>query len=677
MNPNRFPQALRRGTARTTALAAAALLLSACAFVFLATTAAFAQEVEPAAAHRAEVNQLLAEDLAAADGPVSFLVILRDQPDPTALLAAADLQSAAAADRRAALYRVLTAHAAASQAPLRAWLDARGVRYTPHYLANMIEVHGDAALAEELRLRPDVDRLARNPAVRQTHTLSGPLYGPSRAPAATGTPVASGAGAGWPLIGRVTPRSAFIQAPASAPAPTAAAALPYGLTYTKADQVWALGIRGQGVVIGSQDTGVQWDHPALRTAYRGYNTQAQTADHVYNWFDAFGRNQDDTFRGCSPDPQVPCDDDKHGTHTVGTMVGDATPDAGEVLGMAPDARWVGCRNMRGGVGTPASYTACFEWFIAPYPQGGDPFTDGKPALAPDIVNNSWGCPPSEGCDTGTLQQIVDTVRAAGIFNVASAGNEGGTDPFNNPNSCRTIATPIGLYDSVFTVGAHGANGSIALFSSRGPVTADGSNRLKPDLTAPGIGIYSSVPGGYQFLSGTSMASPHVAGAVALLWSAAPELKGEIDRTEEILRKAATPVLDNLCDAFGTPRSPNNIFGFGRLDALAAVNLARQPATLTVALQGGSGQAATGREVQLVDQRTKVVYSGVTDISGEVAWEATDARTGLLAGTYELWIEGCAGLTSAGSVTLAPGQAAEKTVISANAFCLALPQIYNR
>jgi subtilisin family serine protease len=356
----------------------------------------------------------------------------------------------------------------------------------------------------------------------------------------------------------------------------ATAALPYGLTYTHADQVWALGVRGAGIVIGSQDTGVQWDHPALVEAYRGSDSAALTVTHAYNWLDAFGR---DPFEdaGCGPDPQIPCDDQGHGTHTVGTLVGDATADGGTVLGMAPAAQWIGCRNMRGGVGTPASYTTCFEWFLAPYPQGGDPFSEGRPELAPDIVNNSWGCPPYEGCDAGALLQVTNLVRAAGIFVVASAGNDGW-------QGCSSITDPIAIYDSAFTTGAHDEQGSIAYFSSRGPVTVDGSGRLKPDITAPGVDTYSTYPGNtYTSLSGTSMAAPHVAGAVALLWSAAPALAGDIEATEDILIKSAVPVTSDSCGSDLSPMSPNNVYGYGRLDILAAVNLAREPFSPTVSL----------------------------------------------------------------------------------------------
>ena len=267
------------------------------------------------------------------------------------------------------------------------------------------------------------------------------------------------------------------------PAAVVPTQLPYGLVYTGADKAWALGIRGQGVVVGSQDTGVDWDHPALRSAYRGWNAQTQTAAHAYNWFDAFGRNSTDVnvYR-CSPDAQVPCDDGSHGTHTVGTMVGDASAEGGAVLGMAPGAEWIGCRNMRGGVGTPDSYTTCFEWFMAPYPQGGNPLTDGKPELAPALSTTPGAARARKGVTLTTLRQVVDTVRAAGIFVAASAGNYGG---FLSPPKCNTVMDPIAIYDSSFSVGAHDQNGTIASFSSSGPVTIDGSNRLKPDLDCAG------------------------------------------------------------------------------------------------------------------------------------------------------------------------------------------------
>lgn len=626
-------------------------MLAAGALLGLLSGTVRAQEVEPSSTRRADINELLAEDLAQATAPVSFLVVLRDQPDPTVLLAGAGMQAASAQDRRAELYRALTAHAEHTQAPLRTWLDARGVRYTPHYLVNMIEVQGDQALADQLRLRPEVDRLARNPAVRQSDTL----------PASRST------------SSRLWPR--FISGPAAVPAGVDATEvvptqLPYGLAYTGADKAWALGVRGQGVVVGSQDTGVDWDHPALRSAYRGWNSQTQTASHAFNWFDAFGRNSTDVKYGCSPDAQVPCDDDKHGTHTVGTMLGDATADGGTVIGMAPGAEWIGCRNMRGGVGKPDSYTTCFEWFMAPYPQGGNPLTDGKPELAPDIINNSWGCPPREGCDVDSLRQVVDTVRAAGIFVVASAGNYGG---FLSPPRCNSVTDPIAIYDSSFSVGAFDQNGTIAAFSSSGPVSIDGSNRLKPDLTAPGVNVVSSIPNGYLALSGTSMASPHVAGAVALLWSVAPELVGDIDRTEQILRESATPVINGDCDP--SPTSPNNVYGYGRLNVMQAILDARPPATATVVLSDESGQPLPLLPVRLVSAQTGFAYSGVTGADGKVQVAATSSGQPLLSGVYAVQVSQCQGFVTTQQITLPPNQNTQVRVAAPYAVCRYLPQVY--
>jgi uncharacterized repeat protein (TIGR01451 family) len=172
----------------------------------------------------------------------------------------------------------------------------------------------------------------------------------------------------------------------------------------------------------------------------------------------------------------------------------------------------------------------------------------------------------------SLRAVVENVRAAGIVVVAAAGNTG--------SSCASVSVPPALYDASFTVGATYSNGYIATFSGRGPVTVDGSNRLKPDVSAPGVGVRSSVPGGgYGYKDGTSMATPHVAGLVALLWSAAPHLIGEVERTQDIIRETAQPVVDGSCggDADG---HPNNVYGWGLADALAAM----QGPSLAVAAQ---------------------------------------------------------------------------------------------
>jgi subtilisin family serine protease len=114
------------------------------------------------------------------------------------------------------------------------------------------------------------------------------------------------------------------------------------------------------------------------------------------------------------------------------------------------------------------------------------------------------------------------------------------------------------------------SGDVAAFSSRGPVTADGSDRIKPDIAAPGVNIFSSLPdGNYGESSGTSMAGPHVAGVVALLWSADPSLIGDIDRTEQIIVDTAQPYVGETLGCF-TEGTPNAAYGYGIVDAYAAV-----------------------------------------------------------------------------------------------------------
>ncbi|RYZ65946.1 MAG: peptidase S8, partial [Proteobacteria bacterium] len=239
---------------------------------------------------------------------------------------------------------------------------------------------------------------------------------------------------------------------------------------------------------------------------------------------------------------------------------------GNEIGMAPDAQWMACRNMDAGNGKPSTYIECFEFFIAPYPQGEDPMTAGNPLKAPHVINNSWGCTADEGCVGQEITPVLEALYRAGVMVVVSAGNDG--------PGCSTIhEQPATLSPYTLSVGAHNhRDGKIASFSSRGPSTLDG--QVGPDLTAPGVSIRSAVPGGGYasgMWSGTSMAGPHVAGAVALLWSAKPELIGNIDETAKIIRETATPTTSTqVCGNVAGTAVPNNTFGFGRLNVAAAV-----------------------------------------------------------------------------------------------------------
>lgn len=391
----------------------------------------------------------------------------------------------------------------------------------------------------------------------------------------------------------------------------------WGISKVGAPGVWSLGITGQGVVVGGQDTGYSWSHPALKGKYRGWD--GSSADHNYNWHDAIHSGGGI----CGANSPVPCDDNGHGTHTMGTMVGD--DGAGNQIGMAPAAKWIGCRNMDQGVGTPATYAECFQWFIAPTDLSGQ---NPDPSKAPHVINNSWGCPPSEGCtDPTVLQAIVENVRNAGIVVVVSAGNSG--------FSCGSVEDPPAIYDAAFSVGATNSSDTIASFSSRGPVTVDGSGRLKPDISAPGVSVRSSVPGGgYQTFSGTSMAGPHVAGGVALLLSAVASLKGQVEAVEARLTQTASHAVTptgQVCG--GTPDNvfPNNTYGYGRLDILAAVSEAdlavsgvdspdpvNVGATLTYTIQVSNQGPLTATSTVL----TVALGSGLTFLSSSPACSQT-------------------------------------------------------
>lgn len=443
-----------------------------------------------------------------------FMVVLADQAD---LSGAALLKTKKEKGRfvRNALWN----KSQATQGPLLKWLAARQLEYRPFYIVNAVWVKGRYDDAMAMALRSDVARVEGNPQVR------------------------------------VLPE--HLDA-VDAPAPTnAPATVEPGISYTHAPSVWAEGFFGQGIVVGGADTGIRWTHNALKPHYRGWN--GVVADHNFNWHDSIHSGGGI----CGPNSPAPCDDSGHGSHTIGTAIGD--DNAGNQIGMAPQAQFIGCRNMNVGVGSPATYTECFEWFLAPYPVGGNP-SQGDPDKAPDITTNSWTCPSSEGCSPTTLQAGVEAQRAAGIMMVVAAGNSG--------PSCSTISDPPALYDAAYTVGAlNTSTDTIASFSSRGPVTSDGSMRLKPDITAPGTNTrsaYNSSDTTYVLLSGTSMATPHIAGAVALLWSAHPELRNDDTASEAIINNSAVHILSNTCDG-GSPATPNNTFGNGRVDILAAVD----------------------------------------------------------------------------------------------------------
>src|SRR5439155_2577582 len=297
-----------------------------------------------------------------------FFVVLADQ---------ADLSGAAALPTKTQkgdyVYNALWNKSQVTQGPILQWLREQGLKYQSFYIVNAILVNGSREVAETLAARPDVARVEGNPHIQN------PLPSPLPADGASSHPEAS-------------------------------ATIEPGIVYTHAPDVWALGFNGQNIVVASADTGVRWTHNALKPHYRGWN--GVTADHNYNWHDSIHNSAGNP---CGNDSPFPCDDYFHCSHTTGTAIGDDR--TANQIGMAPGAQCIGCRNMDAGVGTPARYIECMEFFLAPYPVGGDP-SQGDPTKAPDLTTNSWVCPPDEGCSPNTLRAAVQGQRAAGIEMVA-------------------------------------------------------------------------------------------------------------------------------------------------------------------------------------------------------------------------------------------------------------------
>jgi PKD repeat protein len=309
------------------------------------------------------------------------------------------------------------------------------------------------------------------------------------------------------------------------------AGIAWNIAQVHADQVWSeFGVKGQGIVVADLSTGVQYNHPAL---YPNYKCGA--GPHGDCWYDP---------TGLCPGG-LPCDDLGVGTFDVGTMVGDDDPGLTYNVGMAPDAQWIACKACDyNGMCGDAALDACADWFLAP---GGDP------ANRPHVVNMPW---ETVGCDPWYRTKL-QVWRAAGIFPVAGAGNTG--------PSCGSVRAP-GSYPEAFATGATDNADNIAPFSSRGPSCW---GEIKPEVSAPGVNACSALPGNSWTCawSGTDAASPHAAGLVALLWSAAPTLVGDLVGTEYIITSTAVCKTDLTC---GGGTCYNSTYGGGRLDAYRAV-----------------------------------------------------------------------------------------------------------
>jgi subtilisin family serine protease len=488
-------------------------------------------EAQPTSSPKTNLLAAIPADLAAVslpdqaervDSRLSALVAA-DPAAPTDFLVFLDDQADLSAAYRIAdwkqrgqyVYTTLRDHAANSQASLRAMLDTRGVGYTPLWIVNALAVRGNAA---------DMAAIAAHSEVAMLRTDELTAFDDMSADDATTSAVAG--------------------------CLNDADNVCWNLIRIGADRVWNyFGVRGAGITVANIDSGVTYEHPALIEQYRGKTDSG--FDHNYNWYDPYGSTS-------SPE-----DSGNHGTHTMGTIVaaGGDSPDT-PAVGVAPGANWIAARACDASACTESNLILAAQWMLAPTDLNGN---NPRPDLRPQVVNNSWS---SNGGGSDWYAGYVAAWRAAGIFPVFAAGNNiAGND------TCSTIHSP-GDYAQVVGVGALDSTNNLASYSRIGP-TLDG--RLKPDITAPGSGIASTISNrSYSSLSGTSMATPHVAGSVALLWSADPSLIGDYERTYQILTNTAVPLsgdtrfdgdVFSLCHATS---SPNNIYGYGQLDVYAAV-----------------------------------------------------------------------------------------------------------
>jgi len=501
-----------------------------------------------------KVETLVLEELAT-NGQTDFFVWMAEKAD---LSPAAKLVTKAEKGRF--VYDALVATASRTQAGVRSYLDDQGITYEAFYIANKILIRsGSQVLLTTLAARPDVAQITAN------HRFQ--LQEPFKDANASNTPEG----------------------------------IETNITFVKAPQVWALGYTGQGTVMAGNDTGLDWDHPALINQYRGWD--GSVADHNYNWWDATG-----TY------PTVPNDGHGHGTHTSGTMVGD---DGGaNQIGVAPGARLVHCKNMtNSGSGDDGTFTTCFQWDLAPWDLN---HQNANPALAPDAINNSWGY---WGGGANQFRDEIQALHAAGILVEVSAGNEG--------SGCGSLRSP-GDYWEVLTTGSvnHAAQypGTMTGFSSRGPSSLDPSAYF-PDITAPGENIRSSVPGGgYEGgWSGTSMSGPHATALIGLMWSACPALQGMVEQTIDIITQTATPVSYTGSCGGNYVTGPNNDWGYGTIDDLAAVQQAIAQCVGVGTLQGTVTDSSTGLPIE--GAAIEAVWSG-----GGTWNDTTDA-----AGLYQLTV----------------------------------------
>ena len=396
-----------------------------------------------------------------------------------------------------------------------------------------------------------------------------------------------------PDVREVQPSVSVQAPPVRAAASTTSTTVEPNVTLAGAPTMWEQGFRGQGIVVANLDTGVDATHPDLAGAWRGGTN---------SWYDPNGQH-----------PTTPTDVNGHGTQTMGVMVGGSG--GGSAIGVAPDAKWIAAKifNDRGSA-TSTTIHLGFQWLLDP---------DRNPATpdAPHVVNASWTT--SGAACALDFQPDLRSLRAAGILPVFAAGNYG--------PSPGTVYSPANLPEA-FAVGNTTNSDLLDVYSSRGPSACAGS--VSPRLVAPGVGIHTTdLYGSYADDTGTSVAAPHVAGSLALLLSAFPQLSA--DRQQAALESSAVPL--------GAPGVDHD-FGHGRLDVPAAYHWLATTPDFTLNASPSSATTPAGGAVSYSVSLTSVngfaddVSLSLSGLSGsQASWQFAPSVVPGGSGTAQLTV----------------------------------------
>lgn len=483
------------------------------------------------AAHAGQIAEELAAEIAeatrsGADAMVSGLIVLPEQLDIAQLeRTMADLRIQTRWRRHEFVIHEAQTLALRTQPPLLERLASASASgavasYQSFWISNMIAVEARASFFQELATRADVATIHANAEIQLRLGWADDPTGDSGRAENLGSPAEGG------------PR-----------------ALEDNLVCVNVQPAWDLGFTGATRLVCTFDTGADGNHPAFGPRWRGLDA---------------GVTYDQAWRDPYNNTTFPYDSGIHGTHVLGIVC--SAPPGLDPLGVAFESKWI-CAGILIGYNVQ-KIIDCYQWASDP---------DSNPSTiedVPDVINNSWGT--SGNCDQ-TYWNAMDVVEAAGIVNVIAVDNSGpGFASVNSPES--RAATPYNTF-SVGNVNPHDPAYPIATSSGRGPSPCDMTS-IKPEVTAPGTSIRSTLPGGgYGNLTGTSMASPHVAGAATLLRQVNPSLT--VEQVKEALMQTAVDKGDV---------GEDNAYGTGIINIGAAVDyvintypLAPSPRSLTGSL----------------------------------------------------------------------------------------------